>query len=790
MVGASSRLLSLLSNPTSLLLRRRPFSLLRLAPGRSLTFPLTATAGAGDYRRVHLCRHNSLIPIKLGRNFYSKANYNDENSRIPANDYLPSHPWPEWSRLVESLSVAGYFNGGSNIEDEFVANENLSMEFVAAASSVLAFARDRPDILGLLPRKDIEVLINDGYPFLLKNAHETERRMRSFLQADGSNEASSVDLMKYILSYASNPIIYPERNIKEATESSVRSLLQEMTNLSYTGQYSNQFQAVGRDEHMARNLGPNITMKRGDWICPKCSFMNFARNTKCLECEELRPQRQLTDGEWDCPQCNFFNYRRNTVCLKCECRRPGEVPSSGSLRQQIGSHYDDNGIHNGGSNFRVRNKNLEYSVDRNQDRFLGNSFSDLETYSNNINRGQNDRKDGYVPFVPLPADMFAKKPEKIANEHNEEQSSEKSNTYVQSRYISDIDKEEKSERWFKKAKELHGVTGPISDFPQIMPTRNGENRFVDSTKKGRPFSPYEKQRAMEQGNASSFVPFPPDYFAKKDNQPQPKSPDSTVQPAHDISSGHSQVNSDRSYGHSHVNPGICYGHSQVNPNISSGHSQVNSGISYGHSQVNSYTPSGHSHMNPGISYGHSQVNPNNPSGNSQVNSYTRSGNSHGNPYTPGHSHVNQDIPSGYSQQNQHMTSTNKPDSDTHSSNNHFTRNETTNIAQKPPENPSGWTGKSLEGSAVTEPDPLDMSEEAKAERWFRRVAQIKDISELSQIPDEDFPSIMPMRKGVNRFVVSKRKTPLERRLTSPQYRKNLRIMSSDPPMKREGDDDN
>ncbi|KAM7274281.1 hypothetical protein ACFE04_028945 [Oxalis oulophora] len=97
-----------------------------------------------------------------------------------------------------------------------------------------------------------------------------------------------------------------------------------------------------------------------------------------------------------------------------------------------------------------------------------------------------------------------------------------------------------------------------------------------------------------------------------------------------------------------------------------------------------------------------------------------------------------------------------------------------------------WKGKSLEGSAVKEPDPLDMSEEAKAERWFRRVAQIKDISELSQIPDEDFPSIMPMRKGVNRFVVSKRKTPLERRLTSQQYRRNLPVVSSDP-LKNEKD---
>ncbi|GJV84849.1 zinc finger protein VAR3, chloroplastic-like protein [Tanacetum coccineum] len=133
---------------------------------------------------------------------------------------------------------------------------------------------------------------------------------------------------------------------------------------------------------------------------------------------------------------------------------------------------------------------------------------------------------------------------------------------------------------------------------------------------------------------------------------------------------------------------------------------------------------------------------------------------------------------------------------TDSTNNKFRRNEprpeTSHLGQQTPENMnvrSVWTGKSLEGSAVTETDPLDMSEEAKAEWWFKRVAQIKDISELSQIPDEDFPSIMPMRKGVNWFVVSKRKTPLERRLTSPQYRKNLRIMSSDP-MKREGDNDN
>ena len=40
-----------------------------------------------------------------------------------------------------------------------------------------------------------------------------------------------------------------------------------------------------------RHLGQNIEMKRGNWLCPRCSFLNFARNMKCLGCEEVRPKR-------------------------------------------------------------------------------------------------------------------------------------------------------------------------------------------------------------------------------------------------------------------------------------------------------------------------------------------------------------------------------------------------------------------------------------------------------------------------------------------------------------------
>lgn len=239
--------------------------------------------------------------------------------------------------------------------------------------------------------------------------------------------------------------------------------------------------------------------------------------------------------------------------------------------------------------------------------------------------------------------------------------------YVSSKHTQDSEKEDKTQRWFKKVKELHGVTdskNEIShDIPQVTPIHKEENRVIDN-----------------KGSTSSFVPFPPNHFAKKDSQDQPNSAHSTIRPTNE----------------------------------------------------NPYR------------------NPSNASFDQHPVQETR---------------------------RQFRINDPKP--------------ETSYVGQRTPESMNakgGWTGKSLEGSAVTEPDPLDMSEEAKAERWFKRVAQIKDISELSQIPDEDFPSIMPMRKGVNRFVVSKRKTPLERRLTSPQYRKNLRIMSSDP-MKKEGNND-
>ncbi|CAH1444357.1 unnamed protein product [Lactuca virosa] len=488
MVRASSRLLYHLTNPKSLL-HHRPFAIFGVARRHSPAFPV-ATLYAAPNHLLHLSRTNSLIPINFSHSFYSRATDNtwQDYNHIPGNDYQVSlsHPWPEWHRLLESLSNLGYSNWSSNIEDEIVADEKLSMEFVAAANSCLAFARDRPLILGWLRREDIELLINNCYPFLFKDAHETERRIRSFLQAGGSFQARPVDLMKCIVSYASNPIIYPERNIKEATVSFVRNLLQEIANVSCKVGSSEQNQ-----EQIPRNLGPNITMKKGDWICPKCNFMNFARNTKCLECEELRPV-------------------------------------------------------------------------------------DNSRYTKTIERGQNDRN------APSPVTIDS-------NNSN----------YLQSKQTQGPDKEEKVETWFKKMKDLHNVTDPKTSVS------HEENKKTEI-----PFSP--KRHQPSSSTYVPFVPFPPNYFAKKDDNSNTLVKET----------GTDDVDSRSSIG---------------NKTLVSEEDMKNTGS-------------------------------------------------------------------------------------------------------------SGNKLRSLEGSAVIESDPLDMSEEAKAERWFRRVAQIKDISELSQIPDEDFPSIMPMRK--------------------------------------------
>ncbi|KAL1813407.1 hypothetical protein ACET3Z_023472 [Daucus carota] len=884
MAGAT-RFLLVVGSPLSLILHRRSFSLYKRLSHTPFSLSPLHIRRNFNLSLQHLpintnCSASSSQPLHTQSNSINDDHYNSYSGNNQ------QHPWPEWSNFIHTLSSSVAAEPQGIVSDDgFVSNEYLSREFVDDAASCLSFARNRPQLLGFLSRKDMEVVVQNGTPFLFQSAVDTCRRMRAFLGSAGTtvletDKAQTVDLMKYILSYASNPTVSLEKTdySVELVESSVRNLLNELAKV--------------------------VNMKAGDWICPRCSFMNFARNGKCLECEEARPRRQLTGREWECPRCYFYNFGRNTMCLKCDCKRPGEplsspVSSSSGLRynngdnankrqidrkladneekaqlwfnkvSQLGNSSDlssaaadedfpeimpirkgenrfvvstrktplerrlantqnqrsvaselppeSNDFQNAGSNLGTsfgrrldqiitRTPNIPEADNRNISEQSKDTFRSNKPGSGSLQDGlSKSSNSGYVPFVPLPADMFAKKTEsssseKVSAESLKSVSSETYNSQAgtvpmrnASRELAEpfqmsenlentIENENKekeqvdnSDGWFKRVAELHNApdsTNAISDkdLQDIMPMRKGENKFVVSKKKDRSLtsSVYKKQMAMEQANNNSFVPFvpfPPDYFAKKNQQQA----DNMTVDAKKEDSGRSPEKSDNSR----------QGYLNLNQESSKEDQQTDSAVVSG-TQISGYSSGSRAlkdeRWSTDACSGKDETSYTGPPSTGDTNRIVFSS----------HSSVieNASKKDGVSRTEGPSTSTSSQYfSNIQSSGNMAGSTTSSPEAQK---FNSGWSGKSLEGSAVKETDPLDMSEEAKAERWFRRVAQIKDSSELSQIPDEDFPSIMPMRKGVNRFVVSKRKTPMERRLTSPQYRRNLPVVSSDP-VKKEDD---
>ncbi|XP_043696951.1 zinc finger protein VAR3, chloroplastic isoform X3 [Telopea speciosissima] len=891
-MGGASKLLMLLSTPLPLLYPRP--SAFRLA--RYSRVSISRVSSTVHRNRFSLGpRPRFCFTIKASEEIHTQTSsvredYGGESLGFSPNNRV-SHPWPEWSKLVDNLRAGGYFDhqnsSSAALEVEFSGYGNIPEEFVGAANACLSFARSRLDLLGSLSRKDMQVVVENGSPFIFKNALDSARRMKSFLGGSGNNgvemeKADMVDLMQFLLSYACNPLVASDRinlSNEELVESSVRNLLSQLADASRTDQgldlsESMPNQSTDRYGQTTRPVGPNIEMKRGDWICPKCTFMNFARNMKCLECNGPRPKRQLTGEEWECPQCDFFNYGRNSLCMRCDCMRPGDVQYGTIMSRNLGNDgtLEENDLQAGDGGEVSQNKTPDTSISQSLDRILGRSSASSETGSHISAAGENAgaerssfssptstqyghserNNSGYVPFVPLPADMFVKPQksdtgnEQVAGNHdslaskrsdptgsvsgNAESGKSSDGLQLSEKPVNqtegqeDKERAEKSERWFKKVAELHDVTDLSSaisdeDFPEIMPMRKGENRFVVSKKKDRSLtSPlYKRRMAMEQSSNTNFVPFvpfPPDYFAKKKTQPEkeaskerPVSETSSIaEPAENIanvlgksSEGNvadlgasrssvqqleNQHTSSESWnttkaGNGYSENNSCYGLQSV---ASSAQRPENLQNSSGVGWNSGSSWRGHT---DGAGYGASTVGSSaSKPDNLQTNSREgwNSGSSwKGSTASP-------------------TMGTSIPRSDNLHANNRESWNSgsswkgSTGDPSQQPQNlqngreswNKGFSGKSLEGSAVKEPDPLDMSQEAKEQRWFRRVAQIKDISELSNIPDEDFPEIMPMRKGVNRFVVSKRKTPLERRLTSPQYRRNLPIVSSDP-VKNEND---
>ncbi|CAI0380628.1 unnamed protein product [Linum tenue] len=273
---------------------------------------------------------------------------------------LNPHPWPEWVSFVNRLKTKGYILEAQ----QPVIDQTTEMNQVKDAC--LSFGRDRYDIFNSLSEPDIQTLVDSGCPNLLRKAVNSAKRLRAYLRLDEGDvcgacnlrgscdrayiilkdkeaEARTVDLVRIILFYALDPLVISDGQRpagRENVEGAARKLLSEMVELSErtaapeplkpaaTKSGNRKIQFVHEADDKTSN---DVEMKRGDWMCPKCNFLNFARNKRCLKCKEEGPKSTVSNdmemkkGDWLCSECNFMNFARNISCRQCNVERPKRV---------------------------------------------------------------------------------------------------------------------------------------------------------------------------------------------------------------------------------------------------------------------------------------------------------------------------------------------------------------------------------------------------------------------------------------------------------------------------------
>ncbi|KAF9607387.1 hypothetical protein IFM89_034620 [Coptis chinensis] len=293
------------------------------------------------------------------------------------------HPWPEWVELMERLVQQTYFDHRRRDEDKIVKDldidvtdfpfeegYDISRDWTAVRTAVLNFGRDRFDILRSLSRQDIQILVGHGCPstdkkvvfsgkMLRKHVHLDEGDVcsscnlrssceKAYLLARKEDETRTLDVMRILLAYGFDPVGRSVENKSllklKSVKTVVRKLLHEVVKLSAVPIDPNLPPPVIRKPPPKVKQPPptprkrvgrdDVEMKKGDWLCPKCDFMNFAKNTVCLQCDAKRPKRQLLPGEWECPECNFLNYRRNMACFHCDHKRPPDAFMESQMQER------------------------------------------------------------------------------------------------------------------------------------------------------------------------------------------------------------------------------------------------------------------------------------------------------------------------------------------------------------------------------------------------------------------------------------------------------------------------
>ncbi|KAJ6846723.1 zinc finger protein VAR3, chloroplastic [Iris pallida] len=283
-----------------------------------------------------------------------------------------SHPWPEWDQFLDKMRSKGYFQRTTdtgNGVDRGGGGEEAGgfMDQNRIKNACLKFARERFDILRSLPKDEIQTVVESGCPNLLRKAVNSAKRLRAFLKLDEGDVCSvcilrgscdkayiiakedegarTVDVMRILMTYAVDPDLQSgvdNPSVKEHVHESARRLLAELTKLSDTTidpipdlpppsvqQSSKKVPSQNSQKATVKSKkSQDVEMKRGDWLCPNCNFLNFARNVRCLECKEDGPKRtnfggaEMKLGDWTCPQCEFMNFARNKKCFRCQEVRP------------------------------------------------------------------------------------------------------------------------------------------------------------------------------------------------------------------------------------------------------------------------------------------------------------------------------------------------------------------------------------------------------------------------------------------------------------------------------------
>ncbi|KAK7337812.1 hypothetical protein VNO77_18399 [Canavalia gladiata] len=340
-------------------------------------------------QRIRAWRESKNIEQPLQNDSQSESAFSTDespNSVEPTKKEVEFvHPWPEWIQLMEMLVHLNYFDHKRIDEDKLVhglgfhppevadvdvARVDVTKDFKTVHMACLNFGKDRFDILRSLSRQDIQVLVGFGCPtmdkkvvfsakLLRKRANLDEGDVcsscslrnnceRAYLLTNKEDEARTIDVMRILLTFGFDPVngsvinrsLLKQKSIKTV----VRKLLHEVVKLSSVPIDPTLPPPVIRKPPPKVKQPPpppkkrvgrdDVEMKKGDWLCPKCEFMNFAKNTVCLQCDAKRPKRQLLPGEWECPECNFLNYRRNMVCFHCECKRPPDEFLENKMQDQ------------------------------------------------------------------------------------------------------------------------------------------------------------------------------------------------------------------------------------------------------------------------------------------------------------------------------------------------------------------------------------------------------------------------------------------------------------------------